>query len=60
MTNNQRVVKQYATDNLMAASIIASNPDKYQGALQEWADTILSKAAVPSDAEVGPLFRTAA
>lgn len=62
MTNNQRVVKQYATNNLVAASIIASNPALYPpgGLMQEWADRILTQAAETPDAECGPLFRQVA
>ena len=49
----------YAASNLESATIIAANPEKYQGVLQEWADRILTEAAAPSDSEVGPLFEVA-
>lgn len=60
MTTKARITDRYDLANLEAATIIAANPEKYQGVLQEWADLILSKAAAPSDSEAGPLFRTAA
>ena len=47
----------YAADNLECACVIAANPEKYQGVLQEWADVILTKAAHADDAEAGPLFQ---
>lgn len=46
--------------NLLAATLIAADPARYQGVLQEWADVILSKAAEPDESEAGPLFRQAA
>jgi hypothetical protein len=60
MTTKQKITDRYDQDNLVAACLIAADPDKYQGVLQDWADTILSKAAAPSDSECGPLFRTTA
>ena len=57
--NDRSATRQWDKSNLEAATIIASNPDKHQGALQQWADVILSKAAAPKDSECGPLFRTA-
>lgn len=60
MTTKQRVTDRYDQGNLVAACLIAADPVKYQGALQEWADVILTKAATPADAEAGPLFRQAA
>ena len=50
----------YQQANEMAANLIASDPERYQGVLQEWADTILTRAAQPDDALAGPLFRQAA
>jgi hypothetical protein len=46
----------YDAANLECASIIAADPVKYQGLVQEWADAILSKAADVPDSEAGPLF----
>jgi hypothetical protein len=42
--------------NLEAATIIAADPVKYQGLMQEWADAILSKATQVPESEAGPLF----
>ena len=50
----------YSAGNLLAATLIASDPERYQGVLQEWADIVLSRAAHPDDREAGPLFQQAA
>ena len=52
MTTPQRVTRHYSAANLEAAHIIAAQPEKYAGALQEWAAAVLS----PDDSEAGPLF----
>jgi hypothetical protein len=57
MAARVKITDRYDQANLECACIIAGNPEKYQGVLQEWADTILSKAAEPDDAEAGPLFQ---
>jgi hypothetical protein len=56
MTDSQRARQGYTTSNLECACIIAADPERYQGVLQEWADRILSKAANPDDREAGSLF----
>ena len=55
----QKAVDRYHAANIEAATIIAADPVRYPlgGLMQEWADVILSKAAVPADAECGPLFQ---
>jgi hypothetical protein len=40
--------------------LIASDPERYQGVLQEWADLILTKAAEPDESLAGPLFESRA
>jgi hypothetical protein len=63
MTTKQtvsRVLAGYQQQNEMAANLIAADPVRYQGVLQEWADLILSKAAHPDDSEAGPLFKRVA
>jgi hypothetical protein len=56
-----RSAKQaYSAGNLESAGIIAADPVKYQGVLQEWADTILTRAAEPNEALAGPLFESRA
>ena len=52
MTEHQRTIRQHDNDNIEAARIIASDPAKYPGAMQDWAQRVL----VPSDSEAGPLF----
>ena len=48
--------------NLLAATLIASDPMTYpEGSLMaEWADLVLSKAAVLDNALAGPLFESRA
>jgi hypothetical protein len=65
MTTKARITVRSARDgysagNLESATIIAADPKRYQGVLQEWADTILTRAAQPDDALVGPLFESRA
>jgi hypothetical protein len=50
----------FDASNLLAATLIASDPKRYQGVLQEWADLILTRAAQPDDALAGPLFESRA
>ena len=56
MAARVKITDRYDQANLECACIIAGNPEKYQGVLQEWADRILTEAAEISDEEVGPLF----
>jgi hypothetical protein len=56
MSTRKRITKQYDDTNLLAATLLALDPERYPGVLQEWADTILSKAAQPDESEAGPLF----
>jgi hypothetical protein len=59
-TPTVRTVREgYDAGNLECASIIAADPAKYQGLMQEWADGILSKAAHVPESEAGPLFKAA-
>ena len=60
MTTQVRITERYDAANLEAATVIASDPERYQGVLAEWADTILTRAAQPDEALAGPLFRQAA
>jgi hypothetical protein len=52
----------FDASNLLAATLIASDPGKYpEGSLMaEWADLVLSKAAVLDNALAGPLFESRA
>ena len=59
MTTKQTVSRAragYQRANEEAATIIAADPAKYQGVMQEWADRILTKAAHPDELEAGPLI----
>jgi hypothetical protein len=60
MTTKVRITERYDAANLEAATVIASDPERYQGVLQEWADTILTRAAQPDEALAGPLFESRA
>jgi hypothetical protein len=57
MTTKVRITERYDDTNLMAACLLAADPERYQGVLQEWADIVLSRAAHPDDREAGPLFQ---
>ena len=62
MTTKVRITERYDAANLEAATVIASDPEKYpEGSLPAlWSDVVLSKAAEPDDAEAGPLFESRA
>ena len=60
MTTKARITERYDQANLESACIITANPERYLGVLQEWPDTILTRAAEPDESEAGPLFRQAA
>lgn len=59
MTTKQSLASRYDAANMEAATIIASDPEKYpDGSLMaRWADLILSRAVGVKDDEAGPLFR---
>lgn len=58
MTANQRHMERYRAGNEEAARIIAADPAKYPGVMQEWAGAVLVKVTTPpADAEAGPLFK---
>ena len=62
MSKATKAVDGFRLANLECAHIIASDTVRYPpgGLMQEWADVILSRAAVPpADWEAGPLFRAA-
>jgi hypothetical protein len=51
------IAAKFDEENLRAARIVAADPVRYPGLMQEWADMILSRAAAPpADWEAGPLF----
>ena len=52
MKTASRHVTNFEKANRAAARIIASNPERYPGAMQTWAAAVLT----PDDAEAGPLF----
>ena len=41
-TNCKAAAEALRNQNQIAASIIAANPDRYPGVMQEWADVVLS------------------
>jgi hypothetical protein len=45
----------FATSNLLVATLLASDPERYPGLPQEWSDIVLSQAAERDEAEAGPL-----
>lgn len=60
--NVLRLSEQYAIDNRQAAVIIAAQPARYPGVMQEWARVILaqpapSAAAAVKRGEQVPMFR---
>jgi hypothetical protein len=58
MAKKLKHAEQYHQQNLMAATILASDPTKYPtGSLMSvWADIILTRAADVKDVDVGPLL----
>jgi hypothetical protein len=56
VTKNQRLGKTYTAGNIEAARIIAVDPDRYPGLLQEWARRVLS----PSVRSTEPAIRRVA
>ena len=57
---NERLVARHDAANLEAATLIAADPERYPGEMQEWADLVLSRAAEAKDEDAGPLFRSVA
>jgi hypothetical protein len=57
MIANQRKLAAYRQSNLEAARIVAADPVKYPGIMQEWAQLVLRQAlkASASDASRHPL-----
>ena len=62
MTDTQRKLAAYRRGNLEAARIVAADPERYSGLMQEWAALVLSRAEKTTiDTPVaGPLFKTEA
>ena len=53
MTSSQRKLEVYRAGNLEAARIIASNPERCPGVMQEWAAMVLAKAAERTEPAIG-------
>lgn len=45
MTGRQRKAEYYATANIECARLIAADPDRYPGLMQEWAAKVLNALA---------------
>lgn len=61
MTRHQKQLAAYRQCNLKAARIVAADPVKYPGIMQEWAELVLGRAETTVDAPgTGPLFETEA
>ena len=56
MTSKQLKIDRYRAGNIEAARIIAVDPDRYPGLLQEWARRVLS----PSVRSTEPAIRRVA
>jgi hypothetical protein len=56
-TNAKAARRAYAADNEQAARIIAADPARYPGVMQEWAALVLERAEPTIR---GPLFGKAA
>ncbi len=48
---------KYDAANLEAARIIAADPERYPGGMQEWAQRVLARIERERLESVGPLFR---
>ena len=58
LKTRRRISGHYRAENLECAAIIAADPVRYPGLMQEWADMILSRAAAPpAEREAGSLFQ---
>ncbi len=53
----QSVRAKYDGANLEAARIIAADPERYPGGMQEWAQMVLKRIERERLESVGPLFR---